>query len=82
MIKFKLIHKQTGLTLRQYKQMYPISIYYNGGIKPSNALKDCDLKYIIREDGAIAVQRSCKDMLYDDNQELFFLKREDWDVVF
>ena len=45
-------------------------------------MKNCDLKYIIREDGAIAVQRSRNDMWYDDTQELYFLKREDWEVVF
>ena len=80
MIKFKLIHKETGLTLRQYKDKFPLFIYGIRGFRPTEELKNRELQYMIREDGAIAVQR--KDMWYGDTRELFFLKREDWEVVF
>lgn len=76
-MKFKLIHKETGLTLRQYKRKNKLNVYLNKILVKVNWINE-ELKYMIREDGAIAVQR-IQDW-YSENHELYFLKREDWEI--
>lgn len=77
-MKFQLIHKETGLTLRQYKKGNKLKVYNSG----THQLEEIHLvhdriRYLLREDGAIAIQRVNP---WYDQGEIYFLKREDWEI--
>lgn len=77
-MKFKLIHKETKLTFNQYKRKYPLRIYF-GGLRFDDTFKEIKCSPMIRSDGAICFQRH--NPWYDEG-ELYFLHRDDWEVVF
>lgn len=82
-MRFKLINRATGLTLGEHKVKHPLRYYYSSTQSPvpreNFEFQHTRIKAVIRQDGAIGFQRMKPSW---DDGELYWLKREDWQIVF
>jgi len=75
---FKLVHRQTGLTLGEYKDRHSLRYYLSDGkIFEDTDFQNVPIQAILREDGAIGLQRLKPTW---GSGELYFLPRDDWEI--
>jgi len=76
--RFKFRNRETGLLLGEHKDRHKLRYYDSTGrLQEDYEFQGEPVQAAVREDGALCLQR--RRLWYDDG-ELYFLKREDWDV--
>ena len=77
--RFHLAHIETGIPFGQFKMKHPLHYYSPSGCEWTDTdFSDTATKVVLRGDGAVGFQRLNPG--YDEG-DLYFLKRDEWDVI-